>query len=267
MTLLRANVRWFVLALACFTFAGCSPTGQSSLDEQRDPHFLAGKSRKQAMDYSGAAEAFERALEANPRSASAHFELGLLFYENLSEPAAAIYHFEKYLKLQPKSNKGDIVRQFVADSKKELVKGVPLGPVNEQVKRELEKLVLEKERLAHDNTELQQRVEQLKAQLAQVAQPAANGSPISDSRMVAQAQVPRNSSDQPVQPSDRLTNLTQNDAANSSAPAKTYMIKAGDTPYSIARAYGVKLAALLSANPGMDPKRLRPGQTVTVPVQ
>jgi tetratricopeptide (TPR) repeat protein len=261
---LYASLRWVLLIPACVALAGCSPTGQSSLDEQKDPHFLTAKSRKQAMDYSGAAEAFEKALEANPRSASAHFELGLLFYQNLSDPAAAIYHFEKYLKLQPRSNKADIVKQFVADSKKELARGAPLGPVNEQVKRELEKLVLEKEKLARDNAALQEQVEQLKAQFAQRTPLATGGSPISGSRTLAPAQTPTNSSNQPIAAVERVT--TAREAANP-APARTHVIRTGDTPYAIARAYGVKLASLLSANPDMDPKRLRPGQTLAIPLQ
>ena len=251
--------------LVCLALAGCSPTGQSTLDEQKDPHFLTGKSRKQSMDYTGAAEAFEKALEANPRSASAHFELGLLFYENLADPAAAIYHFEKYLKLQPKSNKADIIKQFVADSKKELVKGAPLGPVNEQVKRELEKLVLEKEKLARDNADLQQQITQLKTQLAQRSPPAANGSPMPGSRPLVSAQIPPASVEQPDQSVDRGTTAARE--TPNPVSAKTHVIRSGDTPYSIARAYGVKLASLLSANPGVDPKRLRPGQTLAIPLQ
>ena len=51
------------------------------------------------------------------------------------------------------------------------------------------------------------------------------------------------------------------------AASKTHVVKSGDTPYAIARIYGVKLASLLSANPGLDPRRLRPGQTVVIPWQ
>ena len=33
----------------------------------------------------------------------------------------------------------------------------------------------------------------------------------------------------------------------------------------IARKYGVKVEALMAANPGLDPRRLRVGQTLTIP--
>ena len=76
------------LALA-LAGGGCLPSGSNPLEEQREPHFLAGKSRVNSMDYEGAAEAFEKALEVNPRSAAAHFELGLLCENNRQDFAAA----------------------------------------------------------------------------------------------------------------------------------------------------------------------------------
>jgi LysM repeat protein len=248
------------------SLAGCFPFSQNSLNEQKDPNFLTGKGRKMAMDYTGAAGAFEKALEANPRSASAHFELGLLYYENLSDWAAAIYHFEKYLRLQPRSNKADVIRQFVAACKQELVKGVPLGPVNEQVKRELEKLVMEKERLARENSQLQLQVEQLKGRLARRATPEANGFSASNTslRALTQAQTPPSGTLQPAQQT-AAPPASARESTRAAAAAKTHVVRAGDTPYAIARSYGVKLAELLSANPGLDPRRLRPGQALTIP--
>lgn len=44
-----------------------------------------------------------------------------------------------------------------------------------------------------------------------------------------------------------------------------YTIRTGDTFYNISRRYYTTLNAVLTANPGVDPERLRVGQTVTVP--
>jgi len=46
---------------------------------------------------------------------------------------------------------------------------------------------------------------------------------------------------------------------------RSYVVKQGETPASIARKYGVKLDALLAANPGLNPSRLRIGQTLVIP--
>jgi LysM repeat protein len=53
--------------------------------------------------------------------------------------------------------------------------------------------------------------------------------------------------------------------AKPTATVGTYSVKSGDTPAAIARKYGVKLDALLAANPGLDAKHLKIGRTVTIP--
>src|SRR4051812_28382594 len=90
---------------------GCLPSSRSQLDEEKEPHFLAGKSLVNSFDYDGALECFEKALEANPHSGVAHFEAGFIFEKQKQDPAAAIYHFERFLQLRPNSGYADVVRQ------------------------------------------------------------------------------------------------------------------------------------------------------------
>jgi LysM repeat protein len=47
--------------------------------------------------------------------------------------------------------------------------------------------------------------------------------------------------------------------------ARTYTVKPGDTPSSIAEQTGVDLQALLDANPDADPSALSPGQKLKLP--
>ena len=44
-----------------------------------------------------------------------------------------------------------------------------------------------------------------------------------------------------------------------------YVVRPGDTLYSIARKYNVSLAELIAANPGIDPDRLQVGQLICIP--
>src|SRR5205823_8087398 len=96
-----------VLLLGSVALGGYLPSGQSALDEEKEAHFLAGKSRVGEMDFKGAIDAFEQALQVNPRSAAAHFELALLFEKRGTDPAGAIYHYEQYLKLRPGAENAD----------------------------------------------------------------------------------------------------------------------------------------------------------------
>jgi len=173
MTRLISARRAALLVLGCLWWSGCSPSGETGLDGEKDPNYLAGRSLRTALNYTAAIEAFEKALETNPRSAAAHLELGLIYYQNVGTNwARAIYHFEKYLALRPKANNADLIRQDIDNCKLALAKEVPYTPGNELVRREVE-------RLARENVDLRQQLEDLKAQLALRPATAANGGQLS----------------------------------------------------------------------------------------
>lgn len=54
-------------------------------------------------------------------------------------------------------------------------------------------------------------------------------------------------------------------ASTAGAGAGEYKVKANDNPAKIAKAHGVTTKALLEANPGLDPKKLKPGMTIQIP--
>ena len=56
-------------------------------------------------------------------------------------------------------------------------------------------------------------------------------------------------------------------ARQAASRVRTYIVKRGDTPSAIARQHGVKLEALTAANPSLNPRRLKIGQTLTIPAQ
>jgi len=246
-----------LLILLCAGWNGCSFTSGSGADEEKDSNYLTGRSRKSALNYAGAIESFEKALEANPRSAPAHLELGLIYYQNITTHwARAIYHFEKYLELRPKANNADLIRQNMEYCKLALAKDVPYTPSNDLIGREVE-------HLSRENAALHQQVEQLKAQLALQTPPATNGvvapnsKPVSAAAsnvLLAFAQAPERHG----------APASSNDPARAPV-ARVHVVRSGETPYAIARNYGLKLATLVSANPGMDARRLKPGQTLVIP--
>ena len=48
-------------------------------------------------------------------------------------------------------------------------------------------------------------------------------------------------------------------------PGGDYTVKAGDYPAKIARAHGISTDALMAANPGIDPTKLKVGQKLNLP--
>ena len=53
--------------------------------------------------------------------------------------------------------------------------------------------------------------------------------------------------------------------AGATAGAGEYKVKPNDNPAKIAKAHGVSTKALLEANPGLDPKKLKAGMTIQIP--
>jgi len=246
--------KYFFNAIAvglCVVATGCSSSLESSLDEQKEPHYIAGKSRVASRDFKGAAEEFEKAVEINPRSSSAHLELGLLYEKNdgaEADYAAAIYHLNRYQQLRPGSDYGDIVKQHIIACKQELAKGVSLAPVTQSMQHDLEKLTAE-------NRELRQKLEAWQTYYAGHPQP----------QLTNRLQQPVIPQPQQIQPQPLVQQQPQT-APRAAKPAqKTYTIKQGDMPSTIAKRNGVSVNALMAANPGLDAKRLKPGQTINLP--
>lgn len=230
------------------------PSSQGPQDEQKEPFFLTGKARQNTLDFQGATEAFEKALEVNPRNASAHFELGLL-YEKDSDFSAAIYHFERYLKLRPESDRSQLVKDRIMQDKMELSKTTTFAPVTQNLQKEFEKL-------AAENRDLRAQVESLQAQLGAAQQQAAvRQTRVADSGATANTRVVQGtqSESRTGQP------VTGNFSTETRPTTRVHTVKAGDTPSSIARAYNVKLDTLMALNPSLDPRRMKVGQTVRIP--
>lgn len=244
-----------VLLLASLT--GCFPTGQSQMDDEKEPHFIEGKRAVNSMDYNGAIDEFEKAVEANPRNASAHFELGWLYEEKEPDPAAAIYHYQQFLKLRPNADTAEAVKQRIVNCKQDLAKAVLPLPSSPGVQHDLEQLVAENKQL---HTEVDQWRAYFKAQQAQQTnrpvQPVAAPS-LPQSQPVQVQPTPSNPA--PANPVS-ITHVTPRPNSG-----RTYIVQAGDTMAAISRKFNVKLDSLAAANPGINAKKLRVGQTVNIP--
>lgn len=243
---------------------GCFPAGRGQSDEEKEPHFIAGKSRVNAMDFKGAVESFEKALEANPRSAAAHFELGWLFDQRQPDPSAAIFHYERYLRLNPKASNGDLVRQRILACKQELARTVSLGPVSEKQQRALEEMADENKRCAEKAKALEEEVTKWRIYFA------AHGGAASGGATSAPPVRPGGSSlgsggTGPAVAGTVPPGASGTNKSNAVATRRTHTLRQGETLSMVSRQYGVRLERLQAANPGLDPRRLRPGTVINIP--
>lgn len=219
--------------------AGCTPPGLSAADDEKEPHYVLGQSRVNARDFPGAVEAFEESLAANPHSAAAHFQLAMLYDEKETNSAAAIYHYEQYLRFDPKASNAEVVNQRIYSCKQQLAKDVMLLPSSPAAQQQLQQLADTNRFLT---LQLEYYIRQLAALKTNPPTPPGNF----------------------ITPTPAITRTTTTNP-RPAARTRTHTVAARETPSAIARKYNISLTALLSANPGLNPKKLRVGQTLNLP--
>jgi len=270
MTCFRVARYSAVLFLLCLGFGGCLPSGDSQSDESKEPHFLRGKSLVTQSDFKGAVEAFEEALKVNPDSASAHYELAVL-YENrdvVADPAAAIYHYQRFLHLRPRANNADVVNTHIGSCKLELSRSVSALPLTPSMQRDFD-------RLLNENRDLKIRLAQWEA-----AYNALRVSTVAPTNAVVTNRVTpivgQRGAMNPVRPATPVEtaravpaappgSLTPTNRVASTPATRTHAVQSGEIPATIARRYGVSVEALLAANPQVNPRRLKIGQILSIP--
>ncbi len=237
---------------------GCMPGGSARTDEETEPHFLSGKKLASQMDYDGAVDAYEKALEVNPHSAAAHFELAWLYEGKENDPAAAIYHYERFLKLAPNSGKAEVAQAHINNCKLALAETASaIAPISASAQRDLERLVQENKELRSELAQWQAYY-QTHPQLASsnapapTATPAANPTPSADGSSHARSGV-------------ALMAAGNGAGTTAQATVRTHKVQSGDTLAAIARKYGVSLAALEAINPEVRPTRLQVGAVLSLP--
>jgi tetratricopeptide (TPR) repeat protein len=236
---------------------GCMPDGGSPTDEEREPHFLTGKKLASQMDYEGAVNAYEKAVEVNPQSAAAHFELAWLYEGKENDPAAAIYHYERFLKLSPNSGKAEVARAHINNCKLTLAETASaIAPISASAQRDLE-------RLLQENKELKAELAQWQAYYQSHAQMLASNPPVQE--VLSNTSVSR-----PATGADHVQSGIALVAGSGSGPTptgavRTHTIKPGDTLAAVARKYGVSLGALEAANPRVKPEHLQVGEILNLP--
>ncbi len=258
------------LLIGCLGLAGCLPSSQRMVEEEKEPHFLEGKRRVNAMDFGGAIDSFERALQANPHSASAHFELGVLYDQHKAEPATAIYHYNRFLDAHDSGEKAQRARDRVVACKQELARTVSLAPVTQSMQRDFDQLI-------EENRRLKQQVQNWEAYFQRTQ--GLTNAPFTPTALERAAAPPPSplpaataGAGQQTTPTLRIVRVEPSRSADSaSAPAavaaRTHMVKGGETPVAIARRYNVKIEALMAANPRLDARRLHVGQALNIPSQ
>jgi len=229
----------------------------------------------------------------------------LIYCQQPSDPAAAIYHFRKLLKLHPEWRHAETARLKIRDCEIEIAKSVPLGPRQPALQQQYDQMVArfhetdrEIKSLRVTNQMLHMQLQQVLAENAQLKEAwrtaetlAAAPPTLSTSPPPAQAQRSGHLGTGPSAPESQAaparpvvlpTPTPRLDTARPTTVTPTtptpmtgrrsiptayrqYTVRRGETMIQIARRYGISLRALTQANPTINPDRLRVGQVVRIP--
>ncbi len=93
----RSASGWLALLLAGLLLAGCDHSPFDRSERGMDD----AEQRQAARDFRGAVNAYEQALDGTAKTSDAHFRMGLIYAEKLSDPVSAVHHFRRYMELSP----------------------------------------------------------------------------------------------------------------------------------------------------------------------
>ncbi len=277
-----------VAALALALTACTEPITTGFISDDKNPWLKKAEEQKQRRSYAEAAESYEQALKYNPDSAAIHWAVALLDEQQLNDLASAIYHYQRFIKLNTEPERTKTATVFIERAKRSLLASMPNTPMENA--SEMNEMLQKNRSLLEDVDKLRQQLTEAQMRLANQPQAVASALPqplepnvgaVSNTAVVASAPVVAPT---PQPPPNNRTAVTQANPtppvqpppADTQAPAvnpkkpSTYKVKSGDTLGSIAQKYyGDRnlwtqiYRANRSAIPDKD--RLLPGTVLTIP--
>lgn len=274
----------WLCVLACLC-AGCDRWAGSPRNEAQEANFIEGNNFRIQGQTNRAIQSFERALHVNPSNALAHMTVADLYF-NTGDFTSAAYHYSRCARLQAeRGGKPDpSIQSSIEGCELQLAVKYSDKLGRQQTDARLDEL---RQKLA----EREDALDKLSKELARLrvatntptpstetvpAFAAAEPSP-SSSPSAAPSPSSRGAASEPVAPAApetkpvRTASPTVGTGVSNTAPSRTsprtrtYTVRSGDTPAAIARRAGVTTKALMAANPGLNPNRLRPGQVIRIP--
>ncbi|MDI6774512.1 MAG: LysM peptidoglycan-binding domain-containing protein [Verrucomicrobiota bacterium] len=233
------------LALVCGLAGGCLPE-VASLDKRElgDPLMRRAHAKAVAGDSDGAIKTYMKLIDIEPKIARAHLDIALLFDDGKKDYIRAIYHYQRYLELRPKTEKRGLIESRIRLASQGFAAGAfrPGRTAPPEDIAELKK----------KNAELREKAAQLQREL-DLAQSAAR------TRVAAVVAAPTG-------PSHKLAPETARSEDARPAKPGRYVVQAGERLKEIADRHGVTIEEIAEANGLSNPNRIMTGQELVIPV-
>ena len=268
-----------LLVLLLLSVAGCERTDRFSLGtETSEPYYRQADQLKRQGRNQEALSAYLKVIEKrNEDAPESHLEAGLIYQQYLKDPILAIYHFRKYLELEPSSRQADLVRLRIDAATRDFARSLPARPMENQTLR-LD-LMTRIDELEKENARLREELAGVHPDAASAARDAeVTLIPVPES--VPSAGSPRSPGSPPLSPpapgeiSVKLgpPRAQEPSAAAAKPPAggRSHLVAQGETLYILAQRFygnGAKWTVILEANRDIlkNENAVRPGMTLKIP--
>lgn len=249
-------------AAAVFALTGCDRLERLGWTDDSKKHLKAGADRLGARDYRGAVAAYERAVDGTPRTAEAHFRLGLIYQDQLQDPIGAVHHFRRYLEIDQSGPFSRQARSNIARAEVMLATSLSGSTlINRQ----------EANRIRTENLQLKQQLAVAKSTASVPRGKAAVAPAPTDPAEIATGggAGPKPAPNSPeAKAAAAAVKTAERQAA---AQTRTYKVQPGDTLAGISKKFYQSTARvndLLDANINAldgDPTKLRAGMSLIIP--
>lgn len=250
--------------------AGCMPPPASPGDEEKEPYFRKAEELAASQDIPGAIDAFEKTLEVNPHNSLAHYRLGLLHEK--TDPAIALYHFGQFRKRTHDQSLVERAREREAACRTALAQSVAttMAPGADRLQKEIERWQKEAERLSITNRELYARVEGWEqwAARTRLQQQSSQDSPRTTEPVEPATGAAARNPARTVEPArEPATGARTPPPGPPPSSTRVHRVRSGETPSSIAKSYKIPLSSLMRANPRLEARRMRAGDSILIPAR
>jgi LysM repeat protein len=110
--------------------AGCGGDSPSLSSEMDDSSYRDGQQLEKEGRWEEALASYLRVIDRRGDAApESNLDAGLIYLNHRQNPIFAIYHFSKYLELEPNSKKAGMVRGMVDSAKREFARTLPGQPL------------------------------------------------------------------------------------------------------------------------------------------
>ena len=259
-----------VLVFLALMTGGCDWLAKPAGDPRREGNYQDGLQWIGQRRWDNARESFLHTLETNPQNLYAHLRLGDLYGNALKDPVLSRYHYSRYLELGRLANHGaEFHDQSALDGMRnaevELARKYAEGMFRDQQQGELNAL-------RRTNVALVERIEVLNHQIALLTQRLVlpTNVPLQMQATNLVRKFPAPPAANPLAPTNLVLRVppsgpTKRDDPAPSTALRTHRVQSGETFAVVARQFGIKLASLQAANPGVNSRALKPGQMLVIP--